>query len=84
MPCCGNRRAAESGLPLRPHSQPAHPAVASGTPVEFEYRGHTYLTAVGSFTRRLYWFAMPGTRVLVDPRDAPSLDGVPNLARARS
>ncbi|HET7372915.1 MAG TPA: hypothetical protein VFJ20_05995 [Gemmatimonadaceae bacterium] len=55
--------------------------MANAAPVEFEYRGPTALTAVGSATRRLYWFERPGARVRVHQRDAVSLDGVPNLVR---
>jgi hypothetical protein len=85
MPCCGNhRRAAANGLPIQPYPQPAHRALASRNPVEFEYRGRTSLTAVGSVTRNLYWFAKTGARVLVDTRDAPALDGITNLVRAQS
>ncbi len=45
----------------------------------FEYVGQTGLTAVGGATRRSYRFDRPGARVIVDPRDRPSLAGVPNL-----
>jgi hypothetical protein len=83
MPCCGNHRRAASGLSLQPYPQPAHRPLASRSTVEFEYRGPTSLTAVGSVTRNLYWFAKTGSRVLVDGRDAPSLDGVPNLVRVQ-
>ena len=68
MTCCrGKRREA--------------PSLTSASFVEFEYRGRTSLTAVGSATRRLYWFERPSARVRVHPRDAASLDGVPSLVR---
>ena len=54
---------------------------APDAPVEFEYRGRSALTAIGSETRRIYWFEAPGSRVRVHPRDAPSLDTVPVLRR---
>lgn len=73
MTCCqGRRREAARGDPTR------------SLPVELEYFGHGALTAVGSATRRLYWFEGPGARVRVDSRDAPSLEGVPVLRRVAS
>jgi hypothetical protein len=71
MTCCQDKRV----------SVTATVGVAA-TPVEFEYRGHASLTAVGSVTRKLYWFEGPGARVRVHPQDAAFLDGVPNLRRA--
>jgi hypothetical protein len=53
-------------------------------PVTFEYRGRTTLRAVGPVSRRDYWFGHQGARVVVDGRDAPSLEGVPNLVRVAS
>jgi hypothetical protein len=70
--CCEGKRAAVAA------------ASGGGAVVEFEYRGSAALTAVGSATRRLYWFEGPGARVRVHPRDAASLDGVPNLRRVAS
>jgi hypothetical protein len=45
-------------------------------PVEFEYIGRSTLRVGGVATGRDYWFAAPGACVLVDGRDATSLDGV--------
>jgi len=45
----------------------------------FEYGGRTSLTAIGGVTGRHYRFSQPGARVIVDPRDRPSLASVPNL-----
>jgi len=70
MTCCQGRRANDGA-----------PQSGYAAPVEFEYRGRSALTAVGSVTRRLYWFEGPGARVRVHPRDAASLDGVPSLRR---
>jgi hypothetical protein len=68
--CCqGRRREAARNQPARE------------LPVEFEYRGGSALTAVGSVTGRVYWFGSPGSRLRVHPWDAPSLDGVPTLRR---
>jgi len=45
----------------------------------FEYVGRSGLTAIGSATGQRYRFDRPGARVVVDPRDRPSLAAVPNL-----
>jgi hypothetical protein len=65
-------------------SSPAanHPSVA--TPARkfvicFEYVGQTALTAIGGATGYRYRFDRHGARVIVDPRDRPSLAAVPNL-----
>lgn len=71
MSCCGGRRTL-STAPPRPRA------------VTFEYVGQTTLRAVGPATRRDYWFGHRGARVRVDGRDAPSLDGIPNLVRVES
>lgn len=73
MTCCGNKRRAA-----------VETQVPSHAPVEFMYRGSTSLTAVGGVTGRLYWFEGRGARVRIHPRDATSLDGVPNLMRTQS
>ncbi len=70
MTCCQDKRLAAAAS-----------SAGAIAPVEFEYRGRAALTAVGSATRRLYWFEGPGARVRVHPRDAASLEGVPNLRR---
>lgn len=71
MACCGSRRAVAAPVP------PARP-------VTFEYRGATTMRTVGPVSRRDYWFGQRGARVMVDGRDAPSFDGVPNLVRVPS
>jgi hypothetical protein len=45
----------------------------------FEYTGRTGLTAIGGVTGRRYRFDQPGARVIIDPRDRPSIAAVPNL-----
>jgi len=70
MTCCQDKRLAAAAS-----------SAGAIAPVEFEYRGRAALTAVGSATRRLYWFEGPDARVRVHPRDAASLEGVPNLRR---
>jgi hypothetical protein len=71
MSCCGDKRRALSTAPPSP-------------PVTFEYRGRTSLTVVGAATRRIYWFAGPGARVAVHPRDVESMKEAPELEVARS
>jgi hypothetical protein len=66
MSCCGDKRRALSTVPASP-------------PVTFEYRGKTSLTVVGAATRRIYWFAGPGSRVAVHPRDVESMKHAPEL-----
>jgi hypothetical protein len=68
MACCGGRRAAAAAV-----------ASASAPPVTFEYVGRSTLRVVGAVTRRNYWFAQAGARVVVDQRDAASVAGVPQL-----
>ena len=45
----------------------------------FEYVGQSGLTAIGGATGQRYRFDRPGARIVVDPRDRPSLATVPNL-----
>lgn len=69
MTCCGTRRAL------------AGAASADGTWVEFQYVGPTAVTVFGPVTRNRYRFPGPGARVAIDPRDARSIEGVPNVRR---
>lgn len=71
MKCCGNRRALMSVAP------------ADGAWVEFQFIGQKAITVFGPLTRHQYRFSGPGARVAVDPRDARSIAGVPNLRRVR-
>lgn len=68
--CCGNQRQDDR------RSQTGAPFA-----VPFEYVGATGLTVMGPFTGRRYRFEGRGSRVSVDPRDAPSLAAVPHLRR---
>jgi hypothetical protein len=69
MTCCGARRAQASA------------ASAVGAWIEFQYVGPTAITVFGPLTRNRYRFSAPGARVAIDPRDARSMSGVPNLRR---
>ena len=82
MPCCGGRRATAAAQ--WPTMTPAAPGLPpqSARLVEFIYTGRTALTAQGPITRQRYRFSGTGARLMVDSRDAPSLDGVPNLRRS--
>lgn len=74
MSCCGSQRVQYSmARPAEVRQEP--PAV------RFEYVGSTGLSAVGLVTGKRYRFDGPGSRVLVDPRDVPSLAAVPRLRR---
>jgi hypothetical protein len=82
MSCCGRSR----GAPAPPSPSPITPSgIASQTPSEvgfpFEYTGPTVLTVVGPFTGRIYRFEGTGSRLPIDPRDVPSMIGVPRLRR---
>ena len=47
--------------------------------IVLEYIGDTSLTAIGLMTGRRYHFVGPGARIVIDPRDRPSLVSVPRL-----
>jgi hypothetical protein len=47
--------------------------------VVFEYTGRTGLTVIGAASGRRYRFDGPGARVVVNPRDRPSVARVPKL-----
>jgi hypothetical protein len=43
--------------------------------------GTTGLTVQGPVTGKRYRFGNPGSRLLIDPQDAPSMAAVPHLRR---
>jgi hypothetical protein len=49
--------------------------------IRYEYRGATGMTVVGPVSGRRYRFEGYGSRLPIDPRDAPSLRTVPHLQR---
>ncbi len=85
MSCCGSQRNQFQAirLPSPPSSQVANsPPVTAPVHrfvIRFEYIGQTGLTVIGGVTGQRYRFDRPGARVIVDPRDRPSLVAVPNL-----
>jgi hypothetical protein len=78
MPCCGDARR-QLGPVAKPKSATEQSAIMRRFAVEFEYTGATALTVVGSVSGRRYRFNDPGARVVIDPRDRPSLARVPRL-----
>ena len=49
--------------------------------VLYEYTGSTGMTVAGPISGQKYRFGSPGSKLQIDPRDAPSLAGLPNLRR---
>lgn len=77
MSCCGKKRTTwQVSPPQRPPVQPGPPRA-----VYFRYVGSASLTVVGSVTGRVYRFSGSGSAAATDPRDAPSIAGVPRLVR---
>jgi len=80
MGCCGQRRAAVSSAPRV--AQVARPVrQGSSESTLYEYTGTTGMTVYGRVSQRTYRFSQRGARLQIDPRDAPSLGGLPNLRR---
>jgi hypothetical protein len=82
MSCCGRQREQFQGtsqIPPRGNDRQRQPLPQPAT--RFEYVGTTGLTVVGPVTGTRYRFDKPGSRVLIDLRDAPSVAAVPNLRR---
>jgi hypothetical protein len=87
MSCCGQRRQHLTGAtsPARPEPKEPRPNRSRLLfTIAFEYTGQTSLTVVGAVSGRRYRFDGPGARVVVDPRDRPSLAKVPRLRQATS
>lgn len=82
MSCCGKQREQFRGTvqisqrvtdkQRQPLPQPA---------IRFESVGTTGMTVQGPVTGKRYRFDSPGSQVLVDPRDVPSMAAVPHLRR---
>ena len=72
MPCCGNA-ARGARRSVHPYDQRASKRVL------FEWRGGGSVTIYGRVTGTRYGFPGPGSRVWVDPRDAPMLEIVQGL-----
>ena len=86
MACCGSQRrqldltrpapSPRSAVSANPSSP--RPA-ARRFEIYFEYVGPTAITVMGGATGRRYRFDRRGDRLMVDPRDRPSLVAVPHL-----
>jgi hypothetical protein len=87
MSCCGQKRdQLRRSIPIVQTSHPAKPRGFSEQfvrhqSISFQYIGKTALTAVGPISGRHYRFSHSGAIVEVDPRDAPSLAGIPTLRK---
>lgn len=82
MSCCGKQREqflGTSQTPPRGNDKPRQPLTQLA--IRFEYVGATGLTVVGPVTGKRYRFDKPGSRLLVDLQDAPSMASVPHLRR---
>ena len=78
MSCCGRQREqflATRQAPLQASDRQRQPAF------RFEYVGTTGLTVTGPLTGKRYRFDGYGSRVVIDPRDVPSMATVPHLRR---
>jgi hypothetical protein len=88
MSCCGNKRSqlletTATRMRVDPKGRSVHvPQQPPQLAVWFEYVGQTGMTVIGGATGKAYRFDRPGSRVMVDLRDEPSLFAVPNLRRS--
>jgi hypothetical protein len=89
MSCCGSKRqqVVAAALPTAGIASAAassgNVARAPGPPgVMFVYDGVAGLVVSGRVTGRRYRFTERGARLVVDPLDAPHVDGTPKLRRA--
>ena len=78
MACCGQMRsmAASGGRVVD-----AGGRRMGSRSVLYEYTGATAMTVSGSISGQRYRFGAPGSRLQIDPRDASSFVGLPNLRR---
>jgi hypothetical protein len=86
MACCGSQRRqldltrpAPSLRSAVPGNPPNARPLARQFEIYFEYVGPTAITVIGGASGRRYRFDRPGDRLMVDPRDRPSLAAVPHL-----
>ena len=81
MSCCGNQRGMLPPIPIpAPRTERGRPALP-GQAIQYEYVGATGMTVVGPITGQRYRFAAYGSRLAIDPRDAPSMVTVPHVRR---
>lgn len=83
MSCCGKmRQQFAQATSAAPREATLHQPDRQFT-IRFEYVGHTALTVIGAASGRRYRFDAPGARLVIDPRDRPSLALVPSLRQVR-
>jgi hypothetical protein len=84
MSCCGKKRAIlvvqSSPKPETIVSRPK-PTASTGSGSVMEYVGTTSLIVRGPASGVMYRFPRPGTRMVVDGRDAAFLLAIPNLKK---
>jgi len=88
MTCCGKKRI---NFNIEAHRRASGIAVnfslinrlSSSGDVSFEYIGETSMVVQGPITGKCYRFEKPGTVVIVDVRDAPSVAQVPNIKKSK-
>ena len=78
MACCGQDRAMASSGGRAVEARGTEPGSRS---VLYQYTGATAMTINGPISGQQYRFSTPGSRLGIDPRDAESFAGVPNLRR---
>lgn len=84
MSCCGKKRA---NLAVQPSPRPepllrrAVPVAHPGNGSVVEYVGPSSLIVRGPASGQIYRFPSPGTRMIVDGRDAAFLLAIPHLKK---
>lgn len=82
MSCCGRQIQHSLSIPPSParSNQASRPPLPQAA-IRFEYVGTTGLTVVGPATGKRYRFDQTGSRLFIDPQDAPAIRAVPHLRR---
>lgn len=78
MACCGQMRAMAAGGGRAVGANRTAPVSRA---ILYEYTGSTGMTVAGPISGIRYRFAAPGSKLQIDPRDVPSLAGLPHLRR---
>jgi hypothetical protein len=84
MSCCGKKRAnlaVQSILRPEPLVRRAVSGAQQGNGSVVEYIGPTSLIVRGPASGRIYRFPSPGTRMVVDEKDATFLLAIPHLKK---
>ena len=83
MGCCGKNRTVARVTENHETARATFTPQAVKSSEYFQYVGMTDLIAVGAITGRRYRFTSPGAILEVDGSDAPAMNAVPNLRRAK-